>query len=463
MLSSLQFPKLKSLFRHDGSQTMSAFNPQPVINALLDKHLGTAFAEFGVAIVKQLADQHGFDAQAAVCELGLDTISIARSTAADAKPASTRRIVPAFPLPYCGQSNPDWCRALKANHGLYTQCTMPPGPGSDLCKTCAKACEANGGACVYGRIEDRGQDGWQAPSGATPTHYSKVMKKLKIDAALVAPEAAKFGWELPAGCTEPVPPATKAKAKKTEPVSPIVGSEEDTPPAPPKKGGRPARVQKPVTATGAGDDLIAQLIAEAREERPTGSPVSDAVAAEQALKAEEREQAEIERTAALVRQDAQKANDKRSKQEEKEAKARAKQEEKEAKARAKQEEKEAKARAKQEEKEAKARAKQEEKEAKARAKREEKEAKAKAKQDEKEAKTKTEDPQPSPSLETELFGEPVTDDEEAGSESAVEVTPFGWEGVEYLRDDENRLYDPVSQDQVGTWDEETGTVVPFRE
>ena len=362
---------------------MSAFSPQPVINALLDKHLGTAFAEFGVAIVEQLADRYGFDATSAVCELGLDTISVARSTAADAKPASARRLVPAFPLPYCGEHNPDWCRAIKANHGLYTQCTMPHGPGSDLCKTCSKACEANGGTCVYGRIEDRGQDGWQAPSGAVPTHYSKIMKKLNIDAALVAPEAAKFGWELPAGCTEPVPAPAKAKtkAKKPEPVSPIVGSEEDTPPAPQKKGGRPARTQKPVTATGAGDDLIAQLIAEAREERPAGSPVSDQVAEEQALRAAQREQAEIERTASLVRQDAQKANDKRSKQEEKEAKARAKQEEKEAKARAKQEEKEAKARrpsrrkrrrrpsAKQEEKE--------EKEAKARAKREEKEAKAK--------------------------------------------------------------------------------------
>jgi hypothetical protein len=52
--------------------------------------------------------------------------------------------------------------------------------------------------------------------------------------------------------------------------------------------------------------------------------------------------------------------------------------------------------------------------------------------------------------------EPETEEEE--EEVEVEVIKFTHEGKEYLRDIEGRVYDIVTQDEVGEWDDESKTL-----
>jgi len=50
--------------------------------------------------------------------------------------------------------------------------------------------------------------------------------------------------------------------------------------------------------------------------------------------------------------------------------------------------------------------------------------------------------------------EPETEEEEI----ELEVIQFEYEGKEYLRDKEGRVYDIVTEDEVGEWDDETKTL-----
>lgn len=452
---------------------MSSFQPSVVLSALLDKHLGAAFAEFGEQLTRQLAERYGFDAAEAMAELGLDTIAVARSVAADAKPASKRRPVPAFPLPFCGAGPDEWCKALKLNHGLYTQCTMPHMPDGELCKTCQKAADGSGGQCTYGRVEDRVRDGadFKPPSGKAVVPYHKVMAKLKIDADAVAPEAAKFGWTIDPAVLEA--PAPAPKKTKRPVVSPLVQSEEDEAPteapAPAKtKAGRPKAEKKKVVATSAGDDLIAQLVAEAeaRSAAEGGRVPSEAQVEAQEARAQQQAASEAERTAQLVREEAAKADGKAQAAAKREAeraeKARLKEEEKRRKAAEREEAKAAKLREKEEAKAAKLREKEEAKAAKLREKEAAKAAKAakpsaaakaEAKKAEK-AKAEAELAAQKQSAEEKFAQELDELGPEDEDEEGIAVSPLEWNGESYLRDAEDTLYSAETHEEVGRWDGE---------
>lgn len=167
-----------------------------------------------------------------------------------------------------------------------------------------------------------------------------------------------------------------------------------------KQRGRPKK-NKEVVALEEGEDLIATLIAQARTESDGAQKVPETVATEES-------QAEKPKKARKPKMTA----------EEKEAAKAAKQAEKEAAKAAKQAEKEA--------------------------------AKA-AKQAEKEAK-KTKKPE---------VAAPVAAVEELTAESPVEdiqVRRVTLDGVEYLMDQDNTVYDVATQEPIGVWNETTQTI-----
>ncbi len=49
-------------------------------------------------------------------------------------------------------------------------------------------------------------------------------------------------------------------------------------------------------------------------------------------------------------------------------------------------------------------------------------------------------------------------EEEKEEVEELEVILFEYEGKEYLRDKEGRVYDPITEDEVGEWDDETKTL-----
>ena len=432
--------------------------------------------------VTLLSDKYGFDRAEAIEYLKVAEIEVVKTKKAKA-PKKEKVVVPkkpAFLLPWGGSVVTGWCGALRYNKGLYTQCTQKCKGGSQFCGTCLKYVSVDG-IPQYGLASERSKEGWTAPNGKSPVNYANVMAKLKngdeaVTQEMAVAEAAKFNWTIPEeqfvkSKTRKGRPA-KAKAEKTEK----------------KTRGRPKK-EKPMTQGGAGDDLIAQLVAQANvqngqidatveEEKNSPSTEED--------ETETTDQSEpttpIQPTQA-VKPDAPKKAKKPRKpkmtEEEKEAAKLAKQQEREAAKLAKKQEREAaKAKAKAEKEAAKALAKAEKEAAKALAKAE-KEAKKPAKKTKKAAdkvetpvespKTQTDEKESTPEelaqnldqmeLEPEAPTQLEEDDESEEEEEEVKVeTKTGADGKSYMVDADGNVYDEEGY-EIGTWDEETMAVV----
>ena len=146
---------------------------------------------------------------------------------------------PKFVLPWCGEAKDCWCSALRANYGLYTQCTMPPLPGEKYCKTCAKHAEANSeGIPPCGTVEQRLAAPpleYRDPKGKKASLYTAYMKKNNLSPEMVIEEAAKFGLTVPEEQLNTVS-SGRGRPKKSTIIDDSASDSSDTkPPGRPKK------------------------------------------------------------------------------------------------------------------------------------------------------------------------------------------------------------------------------------
>ena len=104
----------------------------------MENAMATACRDVSLALVGELAKEHGFEADAAIKSLGLDRFVTKRASPKGKSKAEPKQQIkkPKMPLPFCGVANKCNCRALRLNHGLYTQCTQKPMKGLSYCKTC---------------------------------------------------------------------------------------------------------------------------------------------------------------------------------------------------------------------------------------------------------------------------------------------------------------------------------------
>ena len=425
--------------------------------------------------VKLLSEKYGFDRTEALEYLKVSEIEVVKAKKEKA-PKKEKVVVPKKPeflLPWCGTSVAGWCGAIRYNKGLYTQCTQKCKGGSEFCTTCLK--HVTDGMPQYGLVSERNNEGWTAPNGKSPVNYANVMDKLKngddvVTQEMAVAEAAKFDWTIPEEQfvktkTRKGRPA-KAKAEKTEK----------------KTRGRPKK-QKPVTAGGAGDDLIAQLVAQANvQNAQLDAPVEEEKASQPSSPStEEDESTDQSEPTTPTHQPTQAVKPDAPKKAKKPRKPKMTEEEKEAAKLAKQQEREAAKLAKQQEREAaKAKAKAEKEAAKAKAKAEKEAAKAKTEKKTKKAAAKVETPVESPNTETDekettpqelaqdlaqLELEPESpanldqDDESEEEEEEVKVeTKTGSDGKTYMVDADGNVYDEEGY-EIGTWDDEAKAVV----
>ena len=357
-----------------------------------------------------------------------------------------KRVIPSILLPWCGVVMEDWCKGVRYNRGLFSQCTNAPKDGS-YCKTCSKS--VKDGVPSYGLITERNNADWCCPKGKKPVRYSKIMEKLNVSKEEAIAEASKMGWTIEDEQFEVLKSRKGRPSKKTK--------ETD---GEPKKRGRPKKTKPVVEAAGTGDDLIAQLVQQAQQQNdnlPVATvnvAVTDDLEVEADIEAEvvaevEAEvvpEVEVEVEAEVEAEVVKKPKTVKKSAEEKAA-------EKQAKADAKAQAKADAKALKEAEKEAAKALKEAEKKAKA----DEKKAKAAAK---KQSKKKDESPieessdEEDPIEELELKMEEIVLDEEEEDDS-VEVIKFTHEGVEYLRDGDGTVYDMESQEEVGEWDDES--------
>ena len=206
------------------------------------------------AIVAQLSEKFGFSAEEAIADLRLP------ETTRKGRTSKPKRVTPSIPLPFCGMEMETWCRGLRLNHGLLSQCTNERGEGG-LCKTCSKHADDDGRP-TYGLVTDRlvwadkhPDSPFRNHRGKTTTSYAMVMNKLSIERGAAETEATKFGMTIPEA------EFTVRKAQRGRPrKNPSASDSEDE--RPKATRGRPRKAAK-VLATAPGDDLINSLISSA--------------------------------------------------------------------------------------------------------------------------------------------------------------------------------------------------------
>ena len=420
-------------------------NSSVMMTTAMEKAMVSCTTEFAQVVVKALSEKYGFDEADALKHLELETVSVTRkakapkASKAPKAPKAPKMAVPCMALPFCGVVMDDWCKGIRPNHELFTQCTMAPKKGGVYCATCCGQSEANDtDKPTHGDIRDRkaGGEEWRTPAGKQPVNYGNVMAKRKIDKDAAIAEATAFGWEIPEAQFE-------VKSRKAgRPKSPSTSDTEDE--APKKKRGRPSK--KKTLVSGDADDFIGQLVSSvgnASDTSSDGSSSEDESVApvEETKEAEEVVVAPVEAEEVVVAPvEAEEVVVAPVEAEEKPKKAK----------------KAKKPELTDEEKEAKKKAAAEKRKATA--------AKKKAEKAEAAAKKAAEpvvEAEEVASSDDELASQPDAGEESDDEGEEATVVPIEFEGTTYLKDDDGNVYknDVANPEVVGKWDKEKKCIV----
>ena len=216
---------------------------------------------------------------------------------------------PRMILPFCGKVEEGWCKGVRLNHGLHTQCVNEAMGDGRYCQTCQKGASTSAsGKPVYGDIEDRAAAGenYRDPKGKQTDRYANVAKKLGLDIEEAKVAAEELGWVIP---EEQLVEVARKRGR------------------PPKAGGikkKPLKIKKKKKVENKMQDQISQLVAEAAEEllgEESKSSVEDDAVAQQeaaekaAAEAAKQEAAEKAAAEAAKREAAEKAAAEAAKQE----------------------------------------------------------------------------------------------------------------------------------------------------
>lgn len=174
-------------------------------------------------------------------------------------------------MPWIGLVNNNNCRALRINHGLYTQCENKKTHESNgmwFCKTCFNQGVKNGsGIPNNGTVDERLKYDIMGyvdkKTGKKCIPWCQVLNKLNIDIDEAKQEAEKQNIIIPE-CHFVSSEKKRGRPKKNNNTT-VSDTDSDTTEggvgdeSPKKKRGRPKKDKK-VTDVVAGDDLIAKMI-----------------------------------------------------------------------------------------------------------------------------------------------------------------------------------------------------------
>ena len=282
------------------------------MTAAVERGMRSASVEFALEVIGQLSSEGVLKCslEDAIKMFDFDSVAVvsSRSKASkkresgktkSVKKASSKAKITAKPaviLPFCGEIQGDWCKGVKFNHGLHTQCTIGPSGEDTYCKTCRKHADNSAtGKPPYGDINDRAKYGvdYRDPKGKLTVPYANVVEKLGISIEAATAAATTLNWTIPAE------QLVKRVSKRGRPAksAAVSDSESDTEDTQKKKRGRPS---KPKVEAPTQEDQIAQLVAEAYAETKTDTSVKPVVKKVKKLKikkpkltAEQKEQAKI--------------------------------------------------------------------------------------------------------------------------------------------------------------------------
>ena len=421
------------------------------MNSELLKVMSEMIGDLVSKAVRHCGEVHNFDAEEMLRSMNVWDVGVEKKD----KKCLSFGVKSKMPMPFSGKVKENCCGGLRQNHGLYTQCETVV-KDEKYCKKCGENPE-------YGTIEQRLEAGlmeFRDPKGKAPTHFTKVMKKLKISREEVEEEASKLNIIINDIHFE------EEKVEK-------------------KEKGRPKKPKRRIELADDSTDLFAALVAKANEDsEESGSSSEDeklsiaeniidsvldkvSVIAEnnekEALKQAEKEKKEAEKEALKqaekekkeAEKEALKQAEKEKKEAEKEALKQAEKEKKEALKQAeiqKKAEKEAEKQKKEVEKAEKEALKLAEKQ-----KKEEEKLKKESTQASKVVKSKKESVEPVAVVVAEKKASKPTVKEVEEQEEDV-VKRFEFEGIKYLKSKKTGIIYNMDQDVIGKWNEKTGKI-----
>ena len=404
-----------------------AFNASITVTELLTKTLENAAKELAARCIRECAAKYGFEAEVEIRALGLENLNLIKKKMTK-KSGSKKAVIAVqkkekksvFPMPFEGSSVVETnCQGLSFNRGLFTQCSKEKMENSSFCKGCQTEADKNSSGCPdCGTVACRlATDlySFKDPKGRSPVSYVKLLEKLKLSVEDALTEAGNKNIELSNDHFTVVEKSSK---------------------------GRPKKTAKPVESSDNAGDLFAKLTAEHEEEDmfemddldKNDSDKNDSSKASNKAKLSDEEKAlkkaalEEERAAkkllAQQQREAAIALEKEAKKLERDTKAALEKE------------------AKKVERETKAA---EEKAAREAKRLLEKELKKELKKESKKAAS----PKTTPVVVVAPVSPPV---------KKVCVTRMAFEGTQYLKSENNILYNPETREEVGLWDPETKTI-----
>ena len=412
-----------------------AFNASITVTELLTKTLENAAKELAARCIRECASKYGFVAEEAIRALGLENLNLIKKKMTK-KSGSKKAVIAVqkkekksvFPMPFEGSSVVETnCQGLSFNRGLFTQCSKEKMENSSFCKGCQTEADKNSSGCPdCGTVACRlATDlySFKDPKGRSPVSYVKLLEKLKLSVEDALTEAGNKHIELSNDHFTVVEKSSK---------------------------GRPKKSAKPVESSDNAGDLFAKLTAEHEEEDmfemddldkndSSKSKASNKAKLSDEEKALKKAALEEERAAkkllAQQQREAAIALEKEAKKVERDTKAALEKE-------AKKVERETKAA---EEKAARETKVAEEKAAREAKRLLEKELKKELKKESKKAAS----PKTTPVVVVAPVSPPV---------KKVGVTRMAFGGIQYLKSENNILYNPETKEEVGIWDPETKTI-----
>jgi hypothetical protein len=343
-----------------------------------------------------------------------------------------------FVLPFSGERNEKCCEGLRYNEGLYTQCEVVKKGENKYCAVCEK------GNLKYGTIDDRmirGIMDYKDPSGKSPVHYGKIMKKLKITRLDVEEEGKRMGILVDVVHFE------EQEEKRGRPKAVKVVKEKSE-----KKKGRPKKEPKGLELESKTTDLFASLIANS-----VSNDIDDMCEAEFVKNSEENGVkkivvSEAEVLSSLIVDEKKKISKEEAKalKEQEKALEKAKKEEEKALEKALKEQEKALEKAKKEEEKAQAKALKEQEKINKELEKQQKQAIAEIKKENKETMKVESKKVPK---------EKVVKEEKVEEEDADIVKKIKYEGVVYLKSKKSGIIYNMEQDVIGKWDESSQKII----
>ena len=244
-----------------------------VMSAAVEAGMRASTANFAEAVIRQLGEEgvltcgvdkalglFDFESSFTVSKRSVAAKKVrAKQAAASSKAAGTAK--PETLLPFCGVIVEDWCKGVRFNHGLHTQCTNA-SKGERYCKTCTKSATSSAsGKPTYGDIDDRATEGvdYRDPKGKRTLPFANVAEKLSLSIEAAKEAATKMGWSIPG------PQLVKRKVQRGRPAKSAAASDTSSN-ASSKKSVKVKRSKKAKVAVKSQKDLIATLVASAATE-----------------------------------------------------------------------------------------------------------------------------------------------------------------------------------------------------